>query len=459
MTPGVTFGGMVMRLRILNIDRLPFGKRILRIGTRGLDVQCLQESLVNNGFYFGKIDGVFGWLTQEAVRLLQQSFKLRVDGIAGPEVINVLKKTTQNMGRLIYTVKKGDNLTTISQKFTVNPSAWETISGRSNQLYPGMKLLLNERVLLLWDETNTPSSISPREEPQLNKFPVTNIIKPGWSINDQGQLISQVDESVIEKNFYRLITVPAELWIKLSSSRKLQKQLATNLQKIKTKLWGFDLRTAPLTSLNDWPRLLKQLCHFSNYNQIPFLVLPLLPNSDKRDKHKDNPQNIQEKILFWLNLPDIAIYSRLLIFEYLMDTTNPQTYEKSATQLSHALFQLVHYTLNLKSLFLFSPQCWDWNLELNYSQPISYKKAKLIHALNIKSANYSATSHLTTVFYQIRHQPHCLIYQEPNGWDETLSWINKTNLLGIVIRNFDKLGTEGTTAIFNKFTIIPKVKF
>jgi peptidoglycan hydrolase-like protein with peptidoglycan-binding domain len=80
-----------MRFWIVSVKKLPLGTRVLRIGAKGDDVKTLQELLVKHGCYFGKSDGVFGPLTQEAVRLMQRTFKLRVDGIAGNEVVAALK--------------------------------------------------------------------------------------------------------------------------------------------------------------------------------------------------------------------------------------------------------------------------------------------------------------------------------------------------------------------------------
>lgn len=65
------------------------GGRYLRRGrwdrNQGYDVYWLQRHLKELGYYTGKLDGIFGPLTQQAVMALQKAAKIRVDGIVGPE--------------------------------------------------------------------------------------------------------------------------------------------------------------------------------------------------------------------------------------------------------------------------------------------------------------------------------------------------------------------------------------
>ncbi|MGE5544925.1 MAG: peptidoglycan-binding domain-containing protein, partial [Bacillota bacterium] len=65
------------------------GGRSLRRGrwdrNQGYDVYWLQRHLKELGYYSGKLDGIFGPLTQQAVMNLQKAANIRVDGIVGPE--------------------------------------------------------------------------------------------------------------------------------------------------------------------------------------------------------------------------------------------------------------------------------------------------------------------------------------------------------------------------------------
>jgi peptidoglycan hydrolase-like protein with peptidoglycan-binding domain len=61
------------------------GTRMLRLGSRGDDVAALQQILSDLGFSPGPIDGVFGRLTDAAVRAFQTAHGLVADGIVGPQ--------------------------------------------------------------------------------------------------------------------------------------------------------------------------------------------------------------------------------------------------------------------------------------------------------------------------------------------------------------------------------------
>ncbi|WP_375477041.1 peptidoglycan-binding protein [uncultured Nostoc sp.] len=59
-------------------------------GDEGEDVRALQERLRVAGFYYGNATGIFGPITEESVKRFQDSYKLSVDGIAGPATLNKL---------------------------------------------------------------------------------------------------------------------------------------------------------------------------------------------------------------------------------------------------------------------------------------------------------------------------------------------------------------------------------
>ncbi len=57
---------------------------ILRNGSRGADVQRVQELLSTAGYAPGPTDGIFGPKTELAVLAFQDEHGLRVDGLVGP---------------------------------------------------------------------------------------------------------------------------------------------------------------------------------------------------------------------------------------------------------------------------------------------------------------------------------------------------------------------------------------
>jgi peptidoglycan hydrolase-like protein with peptidoglycan-binding domain len=57
----------------------------VRLGESGADVACVQQALIENGFYDGQASGVFDAATDAAVRSLQEERNLFVDGVVGRE--------------------------------------------------------------------------------------------------------------------------------------------------------------------------------------------------------------------------------------------------------------------------------------------------------------------------------------------------------------------------------------
>ena len=69
---------LLPNLKQLSSQNLP----ILRFNSSGLTVRVLQRLLVANGYAI-RVDGVFGALTESAVKAFQNQHNLTVDGIVG----------------------------------------------------------------------------------------------------------------------------------------------------------------------------------------------------------------------------------------------------------------------------------------------------------------------------------------------------------------------------------------
>ena len=73
------------------------GERLLyyrRGMLRGDDVASLQRQLGALGFDAGRVDGIFGLQTQDAVRVFQRNVGLPEDGICGPGTVELLRRYT-----------------------------------------------------------------------------------------------------------------------------------------------------------------------------------------------------------------------------------------------------------------------------------------------------------------------------------------------------------------------------
>ena len=76
-------------------DAQAFSEQIIQKGATGDDVVELQARLQYNGFYTGKIDGVYGWGTYWAVRNFQNDFGMEIDGLVGGDLKQMLAKSTE----------------------------------------------------------------------------------------------------------------------------------------------------------------------------------------------------------------------------------------------------------------------------------------------------------------------------------------------------------------------------
>ncbi len=65
---------------------------------RGDDVSELQEALGALGFDAGRVDGIFGPRTVEALEAFQRNAGLTVDGICGPETVAALRRVVRPVG-------------------------------------------------------------------------------------------------------------------------------------------------------------------------------------------------------------------------------------------------------------------------------------------------------------------------------------------------------------------------
>lgn len=83
-TDGRIGEGQLRRMRqVANAKEDPGSGPLLRRGHRGAPVRQLQRRLENLGFDVGRVDGVFGAGTKQAVRRFQRAFGLEVDGVVG----------------------------------------------------------------------------------------------------------------------------------------------------------------------------------------------------------------------------------------------------------------------------------------------------------------------------------------------------------------------------------------
>ena len=97
---------------------------VLRLNSQGPEVELLQSTLRELGYYLGAIDGLFGFRTHNSVQQFQKNFGLTIDGIVGQNTWKALMPYID--GYFSYKLKEGDTLYKISQKYNTTLQAIQT---------------------------------------------------------------------------------------------------------------------------------------------------------------------------------------------------------------------------------------------------------------------------------------------------------------------------------------------
>lgn len=95
--------------------------RILRIGSTGPAVQLLQLALNRAGCGPLETDGIFGPLTEAALRRFQSARGILSDGVAGRETHRAL--LPWYTGSLLHRIEKGDTIATLAQRYGTTTEA------------------------------------------------------------------------------------------------------------------------------------------------------------------------------------------------------------------------------------------------------------------------------------------------------------------------------------------------
>jgi N-acetylmuramoyl-L-alanine amidase len=86
-------------LRALEEARWKLGDRSLYLQKpplmHGDDVAALQSRLTEMGFHCGRVDGIYGLMTERAVKEFQKSVGVAIDGKCGPATIIALLRLTK----------------------------------------------------------------------------------------------------------------------------------------------------------------------------------------------------------------------------------------------------------------------------------------------------------------------------------------------------------------------------
>ena len=128
----------------------PVRPRILRYGSRGEVVRYVQNRLSQLDYGTLNTDGVYGFLTEEAVRALQRDFHLHPDGVVGPEVWELLQLPRLPSRYLHHTVKVGESMADIAARYGITVTALREANRihKKSHFRPGLRLSVPSRLIL-----------------------------------------------------------------------------------------------------------------------------------------------------------------------------------------------------------------------------------------------------------------------------------------------------------------------
>ncbi|WP_318246497.1 peptidoglycan-binding protein [Guptibacillus algicola] len=93
----------------------------LTVGARGSAVTSLQQGLKDRGYYNYKVDGIFGSITEKAVKEFQSVVGLTVTGVADDATLDALKSrggTTTQSATVMKVGSRGDDVVKLQQDLT-----------------------------------------------------------------------------------------------------------------------------------------------------------------------------------------------------------------------------------------------------------------------------------------------------------------------------------------------------
>lgn len=147
-----------------SVHRVPQSYPMLSNGQKGAMVKEAQGLLRNLGYFLGKVDGIFGTRTRDAVMSFQADHGLEVDGVVGRNTWaalmrgglrpqrEVTEKDLKNEGsRTIREANKIENIATVGGTLAVGTSIVDMVSGATGALQSaesGLEVL--QRVLLAY---------------------------------------------------------------------------------------------------------------------------------------------------------------------------------------------------------------------------------------------------------------------------------------------------------------------
>jgi LysM repeat protein len=155
----------------------------------------LQSKLATLGYDPGPVDGRFGTLTEEAVFQLQADYRLRQDGIAGPQVARLAGAGFLAALRVVHPVTAGEDLYALAERYGVSPALLRRQApGRGRALEPGGRLVIPVRPLLAAVEPEDLGRVEElRRTLSAHRTQVTALLVPWFRAAGEGEVGGRVE--------------------------------------------------------------------------------------------------------------------------------------------------------------------------------------------------------------------------------------------------------------------------
>ena len=172
-------------LQLRSAEELPLGARPLAFGCRGGDVRALQLALQAAGYRL-EADGLYGYVTEAAVRRFQIRLGLAPDGVAGPGTLARLAAFREGRGYVFHRARPGETAAGIAGLLGVGEEALRRWNGlrRGATIPPGRLLAVPRRVILLLPGEKPPACLAYTSA----MGPRLDLLRPEWPAEGAGDL-------------------------------------------------------------------------------------------------------------------------------------------------------------------------------------------------------------------------------------------------------------------------------
>lgn len=219
------------------------GSRVLRLNYQGDDVKALKKRLNKLGYELGPCDNHFGYLTQEALKLFQKDYGLRVDGIAGREVFSLLLADKLPVHRRVHIVQAGETVEQIAAAYGVGVEAFRE-KNKVDPVYPGQNLCFFDREV--WAVVNS-SGLS-KESYFQNTAKITGLFAPIYPGQDYQLPLPKSNPQILQ--FQLQAADPGIYLHQLLKNRKKRQNLIESLGRAVKPTKGIYLKITDISRVD-----------------------------------------------------------------------------------------------------------------------------------------------------------------------------------------------------------------